>query len=328
METDAILLERYASTFDADAFTELIRRHAALVNGVALRVLGNREQAQDVVQDCFIELARKAATITSLPGWLHSLARSRALDLIRRESIRREHEENAAASAPAHEGREYNRVAQLVDEGIENLKAELATPLMLHFFEGRTHAEVAELLDIDRTTATRRIDRAVEELREWMEKKGTRSAGPAFAGILSQFAAASEISREAYAGLAKIAIAGVGKPFAATVAGGGLFMKALVAALVIAAAGTGVGVVMKKPRIGAIAPAAAASEYALSEKHTVGWRGDGTANFPSDNPPTNWYRRALGGPGFACQGKKPGTAKPAALQHQTLSLTHWAIIGY
>jgi len=80
MASDDSLLQRYAQTRDADAFAELTRRYAGLVYGACLRVTGNHADAEDVAQECFLELAQKASAITvSLPGWLHMLAQRRAI---------------------------------------------------------------------------------------------------------------------------------------------------------------------------------------------------------------------------------------------------------
>jgi len=93
MTRDTLLLQRYAQRRDAEAFKELTARYAGLVYGTCLRVLGNPADAEDVAQECFLELARKAGAIrASLPGWLHALARSRAVDLARREATRRHYE--------------------------------------------------------------------------------------------------------------------------------------------------------------------------------------------------------------------------------------------
>jgi len=100
MTSDTLLLRQYARHRDAGAFRELSARYAGLVYGTCLRVLGNPADAEDVAQECFLELARKAGAIhTSLPGWLYALARSRAIDLARREATRRRYEEQAAGQS-------------------------------------------------------------------------------------------------------------------------------------------------------------------------------------------------------------------------------------
>jgi DNA-directed RNA polymerase specialized sigma24 family protein len=62
VETDSTLLRAYARTRDADSFRELVRRYAGYVFSIALRITGNRHDAEDVAQECFMALARSAGT--------------------------------------------------------------------------------------------------------------------------------------------------------------------------------------------------------------------------------------------------------------------------
>ena len=73
-QTDQLLLADYLRSHDQTAFGQLVRQHAGLVYGVALRHTRNPEDARDVVQDVFILLAQKAARLTAHPSivaWLH-----------------------------------------------------------------------------------------------------------------------------------------------------------------------------------------------------------------------------------------------------------------
>ena len=84
---DAGLLKRYAANRDANAFAELVRRYAGMVYGTSLRLTKNEHDAEDVAQECFLELARNANSITaSLPGWLHKVTRRRMIDFLRKSS--------------------------------------------------------------------------------------------------------------------------------------------------------------------------------------------------------------------------------------------------
>ena len=73
MQTDLILLKQYAGSRDAEAFAELARRYAGLVYGTCLRIVGNAFDAEDVAQECFLELARHEPAVRR--GELHDDAR-------------------------------------------------------------------------------------------------------------------------------------------------------------------------------------------------------------------------------------------------------------
>ena len=59
--SDSVLIERWSQFQDAEAFAELVRRHASMVHGTCLRILGNGADAEEVAQDCFLELLRQAS---------------------------------------------------------------------------------------------------------------------------------------------------------------------------------------------------------------------------------------------------------------------------
>ena len=105
MPNDGALLQQYARTRDADAFAELVRRHAGPVYGTCLRITRNAHDAEDVAQECFMELGRNAgAIVSSLPGWLHTAATSRSVNAIRNAATRRRYEEMAMTQQDNEEG--------------------------------------------------------------------------------------------------------------------------------------------------------------------------------------------------------------------------------
>lgn len=63
MEAELVLLRRFTRMGDAEAFREIIRRHAGLVYGAALRILEDVDRASDVVQETFLQLTKDAATV-------------------------------------------------------------------------------------------------------------------------------------------------------------------------------------------------------------------------------------------------------------------------
>ena len=96
---DSELLRRYAENGCEAAFTDLVKRHLDLVYSAAMRqVGGDTHLAQDVAQTVFLDLARKAASITPrsvLTGWLYTSTRYAATKVVRGEQRRRAREQEA-----------------------------------------------------------------------------------------------------------------------------------------------------------------------------------------------------------------------------------------
>src|ERR1700753_2302047 len=97
MQTDAELLAKYSRANDAAAFDDLTRRYRGMVFAAAQRVTGDRHDAEDVTQACFLELARRPPTVkSSLAGYLHAVATNLAKNVIRSRFRRHKHETQAA----------------------------------------------------------------------------------------------------------------------------------------------------------------------------------------------------------------------------------------
>src|SRR5262245_26013857 len=99
---DPSLLQKLAQG-DKTALGEFYDRYAALVNGLALRILRDVSEAEDVVQEVFLQAWRQAERYDPRRGapeaWLCTIARTRALDRLRRRAARREEASEAAPVA-------------------------------------------------------------------------------------------------------------------------------------------------------------------------------------------------------------------------------------
>jgi RNA polymerase sigma factor (sigma-70 family) len=211
---DAALLQRYAGASDAAAFAELVRRYAGMVYATARRVTGDPSAAEDVSQDCFLRLARASHGIEgSLPAWLHRTSLNRSLELVRSDRARRRRE---AASAQTRDGDarasddESTRLIAHVDEAMGQLPDELRVILAEHFLVGRTQQDIAQQLGVDQSTVSRRIDRALDQLRASL-----RAAGVGVAALPTVMASAAVRATTAstppalHASLTKIGLSGV-----------------------------------------------------------------------------------------------------------------------
>lgn len=185
-ETEAILLKRFTGSGDAEALAELIRRHAGLVYGAALRILTDVDRASDVAQETFLQLTKDAASVTgSLPGWLHRVATHKAIDQMRRDASRRHRErEYVAGGKQPRTATEWKEISPYVDLGLRELEPELRNILILHFLEGRTTREIALAQGASQATVSRRIGAGVEQLRAKLRRRGVLVAVGALSALL------------------------------------------------------------------------------------------------------------------------------------------------
>lgn len=168
--SDEDLLERIAAG-DRQAFAEFYDRHAAHVLGVVHRWTESHSDAEEVLQETFWQVWRQAdrfdRTRASARGWLFLLARSRALDLLRRRE-RIVHGE-AAMSAATNEdflgNLEREETNQKLSRAFRALPEAQRSALQLAFYGGLTYEQVALQQSIPLGTAKTRIRAAIHRLR-------------------------------------------------------------------------------------------------------------------------------------------------------------------
>ena len=162
---------------DHSALAELYDRNARLVFSLALRILQNRADAEDVVQDVFAQVWAQANRYDNTRGavaaWMLTMARSRAIDKLRSRGARPEIASEARLVEEVPDAAVRQDLQLLSAEQVETLKRalnELSAPqriaLELAYYEGLTHAEIADRLSEPLGTVKTRIRQAVIRLRE------------------------------------------------------------------------------------------------------------------------------------------------------------------
>lgn len=153
---DAALLERLLQR-DVSAFEQLYDRHSRLVYSLVLRILQQASTAEEVVQDVFLHLWRRANQFDPARGpfvpWLLTLARNRALDQLRLKSERqRRREDQTEELPPVAEAPEFEttldekRRAERVRSLMASLNPQQKKAIELAYFEGLSHSEIAASL--------------------------------------------------------------------------------------------------------------------------------------------------------------------------------------
>jgi len=147
--SDEALARRVAAPGDDGALSTLYDRYGGMVYAMGLRLLGDRSLAEDLVQDVFVSVWRKAATFdpakASFTTWIHRMARNRATDLDRRRKSRpRTAREEPLAFLPGSGGTTEGVEQQLdVAEALSRLSSGHQEVLVLAYFEGLTQREIA-----------------------------------------------------------------------------------------------------------------------------------------------------------------------------------------
>ena len=165
---------------DRSAFAPLYQATSAKLFGVALRILRNRQQAEEVLQEAYIRIWRHAADYRPEKGtpmtWMITIARNRALDrrrqqkpeLLLDEAVARD---ETADPEPSPLARAIsNEAGRALAACLEKLGADQRSCITLAYQEGYTHSELSARLDTPLGTVKSWIHRGLRHLKECLER--------------------------------------------------------------------------------------------------------------------------------------------------------------
>ena len=177
--SDEALLSLVA-TSDEDALAELYDRFGGVAYGLALRILRDEALAQDAVQEAFLSVWRTAdrflAERARASTWILTIVHRRAVDLVRREDIRRGEPLEAAPEPTAAETVEGEATLgfqrRVVQEALRRLPPDQREALELGYYGGLTQSQVAEQLGQPLGTIKSRMFTGLARLRELLARAG------------------------------------------------------------------------------------------------------------------------------------------------------------
>jgi len=192
-QSDNELLHAYATAKSEAAFSEIVRRYSDLVYSAAMRQSVDADQARDLAQTVFADLARKAGSLppgTLLIGWLYRSARFAALDHIRKEQRRHQRERDAMqlSDPPAGSSANWHAIRPVLDSAMATLDVPDRDAVLLRFFKGESLAAVGAALGVSEDAAQKRVARAVGRVREFFAKRGIRTTDEALSVALAAHA--------------------------------------------------------------------------------------------------------------------------------------------
>jgi RNA polymerase sigma-70 factor (ECF subfamily) len=186
--TDRELVDR-AREGDADAFGHLVRRHQPRIHRLAMHLVRDRAEAEDVAQETFIRAYRALARFDGRSEpytWLYRIAVNLSLNTLRsRKSkcttteaddprfdalVHEARERRSASDQPADAAQKQLYVA--LAQGIDELSDTLRTTLVLVCVDGRSHEEVSAILGAPEGTIAWRVHEARRKLKEYMTRRG------------------------------------------------------------------------------------------------------------------------------------------------------------
>jgi RNA polymerase sigma-70 factor (ECF subfamily) len=182
--TDVDLLRRIAGG-DALAVGELYDRHAGMLFALALRIVRDRSEAEDVLHDSFVLVGERARQYVPERGavgaWLVTLVRNLSIDRMRRRERRgtiardllaHDPEARAAAESPDPEAQAAGASERArVRRALARLPDVQRATLEIAFYEGLTYGEIAEREGVPLGTIKSRAARALAALREALEQE-------------------------------------------------------------------------------------------------------------------------------------------------------------
>ena len=182
MQGDELLLRR-ACKGDVQVFEELMQSHESRIYAIALRMMGNREDAQDCAQEAMVRIYRAMGSFkgqSALATWIYRITMNTCLDELRRRKARKVTSLDSlvdngwsptdTGDTPEEHGLRVEKQNAL-NQAIQSLPDDMRAAIILRDVKGYSYDEIASILDANVGTIKSRISRGREKLREILSKQ-------------------------------------------------------------------------------------------------------------------------------------------------------------
>ena len=185
---EELRLVRRVQSGEAEAFEELVRTHEKTVYNLALRLVGNPQDAEDMAQEAFLKAYRSLPEFrgeSKFSVWLYRIVSNVCLDHLRRQgrrpasSLTTEDEDGEEQqwdvpdeSQSPERLLEQKLTREAVQRGLETLPADQRQILLLREIRGMSYEEIGQTLDLEPGTVKSRIFRARKKLVAWLLADG------------------------------------------------------------------------------------------------------------------------------------------------------------
>ena len=185
---EELRLVRRVQSGEADAFEELVKAHEKPVYNLALRLVGNPQDAEDMAQEAFLKVYRSLPEFrgeSKFSVWLYRIVSNVCLDHLRRQgrrpasSLTTEDEDGEEQqwdvpdeSQSPERLLEQKLTREAVQRGLETLPADQRQILLLREIRGMSYEEIGQTLDLEPGTVKSRIFRARKKLVAWLLADG------------------------------------------------------------------------------------------------------------------------------------------------------------
>ncbi len=198
--SDDALIHQFSRERSETAFAALVERHLQIVFATALRQTGDRQLAEEIAQNVFLALARKAGRLGghhTVAGWLYQATLKEAKLALRTRLRRERREQVAIESGKLHRDEDLTLAGllPLLDEALANLREPERLAVILRYLEEKSWKEVGELLGLTEEAARKRAERALDGLGQFFSRHGFKvSIATLATGMTGQAGAAVPIA--------------------------------------------------------------------------------------------------------------------------------------